>query len=72
MRSIGKGRKYDTKRGILVFDKELEMSDNLSPTERSAKHIADFVNTINPQIKVTMDTAKRDIKGRLLVLDVKV
>ena len=29
MRALGKGWRYDSKKGILVFDRELERSDSL-------------------------------------------
>ena len=45
------------------------MLDPLSPTERSAKLIADRANGINPQIQVTMNTPKRDIEGLFLPQD---
>ena len=72
MRAVGKGWKFDCKRGILVFDSELERTCSLSPTERSAKLIADIANSINNQIQVTIDTQERDSEMRLPVLDMKV
>ena len=59
-------------KGISVFDRELERSDSLSSTERSAKIIADIIIYLSPNIQVTVDTPERDSEGRLPVLDMKV
>ena len=72
MRAIGKGWKFDSEKGILIFDSTLELTDTRSPTERTADLIASIANTINSNIQVTIETPERDSKGRLLVLDMKV
>ena len=72
MRAIGKGWRFDTVRGIMVFDGELYESCNLSPTMRTAKVISDIANSICPQIQVTLDTPECNTDGRLPVLDLKV
>ena len=67
-----KGGKFDSEKGILIFDSTLELTDTRSPTERTANLIASIANTINSNIQVTVDTPECDSEGRLPVLDMKV
>jgi len=55
----------------MVFDSNLEKSDNLCGTERSARLIAQIANIINTNIQVMIDMPERDSEGRLLVLDLR-
>ena len=72
MRAIGKGWKFDSEKGISIFDSTLELMDTRSPTERTANLIASIANTINSNIQVTVDTPECDSEGRIPVLDMKV
>ena len=56
MRSVNPGWRYNARRGKLVFSREDELKDkDKSETQRSAELMASIANSINEDIKVTLD-----------------
>ena len=64
MRSVNPGWRYNARRGKLVFSREDELKDkDKSETQRSAELMASIANSINEDIKVTLDYPENHSDG---------